>query len=89
MPLVAPRRFDVVCANLTADLLFRHAAKLRNLVKPGGTLVVAGTLRREFKKIQKILQQCGLTFVQSVGNGNWQSGRFTLRATVPSRRLES
>ena len=48
------RRYDLVCANLTTDLLLANAEKIRNLVNPEGRLVIAGVLDRwNFLKLQK------------------------------------
>ena len=86
LPLVPARRYDVVCANLTCDLLAGQGEKIRNLVKPGGKLVVAGLWRREFEKIRKNLQQLNLTLVKCDGNDDWKSGLFALLQPVPHWR---
>ena len=38
---------DVVTANLTGAVLIRSAARLRDLIRPGGTLIVSGLLEEE------------------------------------------
>lgn len=78
-PLEARKRYDVVCANLMADLLLAEALKIRNLIVPAGFLVVAGILREEFESIQKKLQNLGLTFLRSRIDKEWKSGVFTLK----------
>jgi ribosomal protein L11 methyltransferase len=42
---------DIVTANLTASVLSRHAARLRQLVKPGGTLIVSGFSPDELPRV--------------------------------------
>jgi ribosomal protein L11 methyltransferase len=76
--LVARRRYDVVCANLTADLLLAQARKLGNLLQPGGQLVIAGIRAAEFPAIEKKLQRCHLTLRKTRLDKGWKSGRFVL-----------
>jgi ribosomal protein L11 methyltransferase len=78
-PLRARRRYDLVCANVTADLLLRHAKKIRNLVRPGGRLVVAGILAREFPEVSESLHRINLTLETSKVMSNWKSGQFRPR----------
>jgi ribosomal protein L11 methyltransferase len=75
-PLRPRRRYDLVCANLTADLLFANAEKIRNLVNPGGRLVIAGVLSREFPELCKKLHGIGLTLQRTKVDKCWQSGQF-------------
>jgi len=78
MPLDSRRRYDVVCANLIADLLAGEAEKIRNRLKPGGMLLVAGILRREFPGVRKDFQRFRLTLHESCVHKEWKSGRFAL-----------
>jgi ribosomal protein L11 methyltransferase len=80
LPLVPRRRYDIVCANLIGDLLVSEAERIRNLLKPGGKLVTAGILHREFPEIEKKLQRFNLTLVQSKVDKEWKSGQFALIA---------
>jgi ribosomal protein L11 methyltransferase len=74
------RRFGVVCANLTADLLRRHAARLLGQLQPGGCLVVAGILRVEFDGVEACLGGLGMGLVRSRASGEWRSGSFAGQA---------
>jgi len=71
-----PRRWDVICANLTADLLAGQAGKICARLKPGGQLIVAGILRREFRQIRDKFAIFGLTLAGNEVKGDWHSGRF-------------
>ena len=77
-PLRARRRYDLVCANLTSDLLLAHAEKIRNLVRPGGRLVIAGVLDREFPEICALLRRINLTLEARKVHKSWKSGQFAL-----------
>ena len=74
------KQYDVVCANLMADLLIAEAKKIRAFVKPGGHLILAGILRREFPIVTKSFQRNGLTLQASRAHKEWQSGHFVLMA---------
>ena len=76
LPARSHRRWDVICANLTADLLVREAQKIGNRLKPGGQLIVAGVLRCEFRKICDVFAIFRLTLVENEVKEEWQSGRF-------------
>jgi ribosomal protein L11 methyltransferase len=82
LPLVPRKRYDVICANLICDLLLKEAERIRNLLKPGGKLVTAGILHREFPEIEKKLQLFNLTLVQSKVDKEWKSGQFALVAVL-------
>jgi ribosomal protein L11 methyltransferase len=77
-PLLPRRRYDLVCANLTSDLLVAHAEKIRNLVQPGGKLVIAGVLAREFPDVTAKLHRINLTLEFSKAISIWKSGQFVL-----------
>ncbi len=73
------RRHDVICANLAHDLLILHASTIRERLKPGGILIVAGTLRRQFGEVAKILRRFNLTLQVKRSDILWTSGQFVLR----------
>jgi len=70
------RRWDVICANLTADLLQSQARRICARLRPGGALIVAGVLRKEFSRVRDNFLTFGLTLAKSEVNEEWKSGRF-------------
>jgi ribosomal protein L11 methyltransferase len=70
------RRFDVVCANLLAELLIEQRARIAGQVAPGGRLVVAGILSRQFNAVRKAYVEMGLRLVRSRHENEWRSGTF-------------
>ncbi len=87
LPLAPRRRFDVICANLVCDLLVIESEKIRNLLQPGGKLVAAGVLHREFPVLQQKLLDLGLTLEKSKVYKDWKSGQFALLQSC-SRKLQ-
>lgn len=86
LPQVPRRRYDLICANLICDLLAKEAEKIRNLLKPGGKLVAAGILRREFPALEKKLHKSHLTLEKTWATKEWKSGRLArLQSMQPGR----
>jgi ribosomal protein L11 methyltransferase len=79
MPETANRAFEVVCANLTADLLVSEAKKIRNRLAQGGRLVVAGILRLQFAEVHQAFEKHRLALVRTKAQGEWRSGVFRIR----------
>lgn len=71
--------FDLICANLTADLLERATDRILNHLKPGGALVVAGVLESQFPQVRRVYEQAGLKLAAHERNCEWRSGRFQFR----------
>ena len=76
LPLRAARKFDVVCANLTADLLTSQRERIVSRLKPGGLLVLAGILDQEFPAVREAFEARGLRLAMSQVRGEWRSGSF-------------
>ncbi len=68
--------YDVVCANLTADLLLLHAPRLVAPVIAGGRLVLAGILAEEFETVSARFHAAGLQLIRDSRRKEWRSGSF-------------
>ena len=88
MPDQPRRTFDVICANVTYDLLTDRAEKFSRLLAPDGQLIVAGILDGQFSKVTKSFQRFGLTLVKVELKNIWRSGQFAFQCRV-QRRKES
>jgi ribosomal protein L11 methyltransferase len=73
-------RFDVVCANLSADLLLAHSRRIAQQLNPTGNLVLAGILTTEFPSIQRQFETLGLSLRTQQTGVEWHSALFQ---TVP------
>ena len=68
--------YDVVCANLTADLLVSESRRIATQVRPGGVLLLAGILRRELASVRDTYIRIGLRAQLSRREGEWASIRL-------------
>ena len=55
-----PNRFDVICANLTWDLLLGQQRRILAQLAPGGCLVLAGILHTQFPEVTEAYRAAGL-----------------------------
>jgi ribosomal protein L11 methyltransferase len=76
LPQRPKRRFDFVCANLLADLLISQRDRILSQLNPGGTVVLAGILAKEFAQVQFEYEQKGFRLKESATKGEWTSGAF-------------
>src|ERR1043166_2180015 len=53
LPRRAEREYDVICANLLANLLIAERDRILARLEPDGVLVVAGILKREFAEVRR------------------------------------
>lgn len=74
----APKRYQVVCANLIADLLLSEQARLLRLVEKGGVLILAGILSRQFDAVHKAFAGPGARLIARRRQGEWESGAFRI-----------
>jgi ribosomal protein L11 methyltransferase len=68
--------YAVICANVTAPLLLAARERLGARLAPGGWLVMAGILDREFPAVCSAYAAQGLVCVRTRREGRWRSGTF-------------
>jgi ribosomal protein L11 methyltransferase len=76
LPVQSRRRFSLICANLTHDLLLSEKERIRHRLEKQGRLVLAGILVSQFAAVRKGYELVGLTLVAQQRGGEWQSGVF-------------
>jgi ribosomal protein L11 methyltransferase len=86
LPRRSAPRYDVVCANLLANLLIAERDRILARVSPGGVLVVAGILKREFAEVVAAYRAAGMELVASLARNEWRSGTFVPGSTAPTAR---
>jgi len=63
--------FDVVLANLTADVIIPLAADFARVIKPTGALIVSGILREQADDVLSSLTGLNFTLIESKPDGEW------------------
>jgi ribosomal protein L11 methyltransferase len=78
LPIAVPvtKKYDLICANLTADLLLGQRRRIVGQLKAGGRLVLAGILRSEFAQVGAAYAKSGLRLVSRGAKKEWASGAF-------------
>lgn len=79
LPRRCAKQYDVVCANLLANLLIAERDRILARLRPDGVLVVAGILKREFDEVQRGYEAVGMKLVASKAQKEWRSGTFAHR----------
>ena len=70
------RTYDLICANLSSDLLIAARQRIAAQLSRGGTLVLAGILNREFPQVRQSYENLGLALVGCQRRMEWCSGAF-------------
>src|SRR5437667_41219 len=76
LPLRGGGKFDVICANLTADLLIQQSKRIVNQLRPTGTLILAGILKIQFVEVHRTYTAAGLKLIATGQDKQWQSPAF-------------
>jgi ribosomal protein L11 methyltransferase len=76
LPARSKKKFNLVCANLIANLLIAEKNKIVAQVQREGMLVLAGILAAEFVQVQREFEDLGLKLVASKVENEWCSGSF-------------
>lgn len=79
LPTRGAPKHDLVCANLTSDLLLAERQRIVSRLKPEGGLVLAGILKAEFPRLVRAYRSAGLKLVKSQAEKGWQSAAFLRR----------
>jgi ribosomal protein L11 methyltransferase len=78
LPPRPARKYDLICANLISTLLIAERRRIAARLNSGGTLVLAGILKSEFRQVQAAFEILGLKLASSKTENEWRSGSFRL-----------
>ena len=79
-------KYDMICANLIADLLVSELGWFIERLKPGGWLVIAGILKLQFGEVEKAYEKAGFRMIASRIDKEWRSGAFEFpRKKIPEK----
>ncbi len=70
------KTFDVIAANILSSALLAGKEKLLSLLKPGGCLILAGILDREYPLVREAFEQSGCCQFASTEENKWRGGAF-------------
>ncbi len=70
---VGKEAYDVVFANILADIIIEMAEALYGTVKPGGTLITSGIIDFKLEEVKEALQKAGFTVISETAMGEWRS----------------
>jgi ribosomal protein L11 methyltransferase len=76
LPAKSKRTYSIICANLMADLLIASRKIILSRLTPGGRLIVAGILSREFDLVCRAFGRENMKLIASRSEKEWQSGTF-------------
>ena len=76
LPIQPARHYDLICANLMANLLMAEKQRIINRLKPDGTLVLAGILAIEFGEVERAFAGVKMKLVAKRVENEWCSGAF-------------
>ena len=85
------RRYKLICANLSTELLLRERKRIVASLRHDGVLVLAGILEREFAHVRRAYESAGLRLLASRREREWRSGTFRSSASTarsPARTLD-
>jgi ribosomal protein L11 methyltransferase len=89
LPMKSRARYDVICANLISNMLISQSRRILSRLKPGGSLIVAGILKAEFRQIQTTYEKAGLELAAMVTESGWRSGAFVSALPAKGSRARS
>jgi len=81
------RRYGLICANLSSELLLREPRRIVASLRHDGVLVLAGVLNREFSSVRRAYESVGLRLIATRREREWRSGTFSFgssRARSPA-----
>lgn len=64
-------RYDIVCANIVADIIIRMAPDVGAYMKDDAILLASGIITERAEEVEEALQKCGLRVVSRLDDNGW------------------
>ena len=64
-------RYDVICANIVADIIIRMAPDVGKFMKDTSTLLASGIITERAEEVTDALEAAGLYIVESIEDNGW------------------
>lgn len=68
--------YEVILANITANVILDHLEILTNALKHAGTILFSGFLENDLPTIRINAEKAGLRYIDHIVNGKWVIARF-------------
>lgn len=63
--------YDIICANIVADIIIRMAPQVGNFMKDTSTLLASGIITERAEEVTDALEAAGLYIVESIEDNGW------------------
>lgn len=70
---VGYNKYDIVVANILADVLVPLTPVIVNQMKPGAVYITSGIIEGKETVVQKAMEDAGLTVLETTAQGEWRS----------------
>ncbi|MDD3193782.1 MAG: 50S ribosomal protein L11 methyltransferase [Oscillospiraceae bacterium] len=64
-------QYDVICANIVADVIIRLCPSIPQFLKPDGTFLASGIIDERSVEVEKAIEHCGMTIAERREEGGW------------------
>ena len=70
------RTYDVILANINRRVLLNTGQDQKNMLNPGGVLLLSGILKNDFELVNNCYKMLGLRISSYWNNGNWMCVKY-------------
>ena len=64
-------QYDVICANIVADVIIRLCPSLRRFLQPGGYFLASGIIDERSVEVEKAIRDCGMYITDRREEDGW------------------
>ncbi|MDY4898365.1 MAG: 50S ribosomal protein L11 methyltransferase [Eubacteriales bacterium] len=72
--------YDVICANIVADIIIRMAPQVASYMRPGGVLLASGIITSRSDDVVRALEAGGLRVIERRDDNDWYAFAFGRRS---------
>ena len=65
------KKYDIVAANIVADVLKAMSGHFADFLKEDGTLVISGIISERCKEVTDVVCGCGFKIIEEKEEGDW------------------
>ena len=64
-------QYDVICANIVADVIIRLCPSIRQFLKPDGYFLASGIIDERSVEVEKTIRDCGMRIIDRREEAGW------------------